>query len=145
VTKQPPDVNLTSEELQLVLGRLIRRLRAENTLPLRHGTVLGRLEREGPLATSDLAQRERMRPQSMAETVKELEQEGLVARAPDPADGRRVLIALTAAGATRIRGNRARRAEWLAQAIARELNGREQATLARATALLQRLADSENA
>ena len=132
----------TSHELQLVLRRLVRRLRAENTLPLRHATVLGLFDREGPLGTSDLAQRERMRPQSMAETVKELEADGLVHRAPDPTDGRRITIALTAEGREKVRSNRARREEWLAQAIARELSGREEETLSRAVGLLRRLADS---
>jgi DNA-binding MarR family transcriptional regulator len=135
-------VSQTSHELQLVLGRLVRRLRAENTLPLRHATVLGLLDREGPLGTSDLAQRERMRPQSMAETVKELEADGLVHRAPDPTDGRRITIALTNEGREKVRSNRARREEWLAQAIERELSGREEETLSRAVALLRRLADS---
>jgi DNA-binding MarR family transcriptional regulator len=132
----------TSHELQRVLGRLVRRLRAENTVPLRHATVLGLLEREGPLATSDLAQRERMRPQSMAETVKELESNGLVQRTPDPTDRRRAYIALTTAGREKIRSNRARREEWLAQAIEQELTPREQDALARATSLLRRIADS---
>ena len=135
-------VSQTSHELQLVLGRLVRRLRAENTLPLRHATVLGLLDREGPLGASDLAQRERMRPQSMAETVKELEADGLVHRAPDPTDGRRVTIALTTEGREKVRRNRARREEWLAQAIARELSAREEETLSRAVVLLRRLADS---
>jgi DNA-binding MarR family transcriptional regulator len=131
-----------SEELRIVLGRLVRRLRAENTIPLRHATVLSRLDSEGPLGTSDLAQRERMRPQSMAETIKELEADDLVYRHADPTDGRRMLIGLTTAGSDLIRRERARREEWLATAIARELTGREQEALARATDLLRRLADS---
>jgi DNA-binding MarR family transcriptional regulator len=136
------DIAAVSEELRLVLGRLVRRLRAENTIPLRHATVLSRLEREGPLGTSDLAQRERMRPQSMAETIKELETDGLVLRHPDPTDGRRMLIALTTTGRELILRERARHEEWLATAIARELTARERETLARATELLRRLADS---
>jgi len=125
-----------------VLGRLVRRLRAESSLPLGHATVLSLLEREGPLATSYLAHRERMRPQSMAETVKELESGGLVRRSADPSDGRRVQIALTAAGREKIRRGRAEREEWLAQAISRELTAREEEALSRAVALLRRIADS---
>jgi DNA-binding MarR family transcriptional regulator len=83
-----------------------------------------------------------MRPQSMGETVKELEADGLVHRAPDPTDGRRVTIALTTEGREMVRRNRARREEWLAQAIARELSAREEETLSRAVALLRRIADS---
>jgi DNA-binding MarR family transcriptional regulator len=142
VAIRPAELSRTSHELQMVLGRLVRRLRAENTVSLRHSTVLSHLERTGPLGTSDLAQRERMRPQSMAETIKELEGDGLVRREADPTDGRRMLIALTAPGRELVRRERARREEWLATAIARELTSREQETLARATDLLRRLADS---
>ena len=142
MANRPAELPRTSHELQLVLGRLVRRLRAENTVPLRHSTVLSRLEREGPLGTSDLAQRERMRPQSMAETIKELEADALVQREADPTDGRRMLIALTAKGRDLVRRERARREEWLATAIERELTTREQETLARATELLRRLVDS---
>jgi len=142
VTNRPAELPRTSHDLQMVLGRLVRRLRAENTIALRHSTVLSHLERAGPLGTSDLAQRERMRPQSMAETIKELEAEGLVLRTADPTDGRRMLIGLTAAGRDLVRRERARREEWLASAIARELTAREQETLAKATELLRRLADS---
>jgi DNA-binding MarR family transcriptional regulator len=142
VSSRPAELPRTSHELQLVLGRLVRRLRAENTVSLRLAAVLSRLEREGPLGTSDLAQRERMRPQSMAETIKELEADELVRREADPTDGRRMLIALTPKGRDLVRRERARREEWLATAIARELTGREQETLARATELLRRLADS---
>ena len=78
----------------------------------------------------------------MAETIKELEADDLVYRHADPTDGRRMLIGLTTAGSDLIRRERARREEWLATAIARELTGREQEALARATDLLRRLADS---
>jgi DNA-binding MarR family transcriptional regulator len=132
-----------SHELRTVLGRLIRRLRAEATLPLRQMTVLARLDREGRQSTSHLAERERMRPQSMAETVKELEAAGLVERRPDPTDGRRQLIDLTESGRRTLSADRSRREDWLARAIESRLTLREQETLVRATALLARLTDEE--
>ena len=52
-----------------MLGRLIRRLRAENRFPLSQGAVLGRLDREGAQSIGDLATAERVRPQSMTQTV----------------------------------------------------------------------------
>ena len=52
----------------MVLGLLVRRLRAEHRLPVSHGAVLGRLERDGPATTSALAAAE-----------------------PDPAGGRRLV------------------------------------------------------
>ena len=43
------------------------------------------------MSVSDLAAAEHVRPQSMAQTVGDLEDEGLVSRRPDPDDRRRAL------------------------------------------------------
>jgi len=129
-------------ELRVVLGRLIRRLRAEHGFSLAQGAVLGRLDREGPQSVSDLAGKERMRPQSMAQTVSDLENEGLVARSPDPGDRRRALISLTAGGRALLTASRQRREGWLERAI-EELPDEDRATVERAVVLLSQLADSE--
>ena len=83
------DTPLLAAELRGVIGQLIRRLRNENLFPLNQASVLGRLDREGPCSVSDLAAAERVRPQSMAQTVGDLEADGLVERSPDPDDRRR--------------------------------------------------------
>ena len=136
------DVSLMASELRVVLGRLVRRLRAEHRFSLAHGAVLGRLDREGPLGTSDLAAAERIRPQSMAQTVSELETDGLIPRRPDPADGRRALLELTDQGRHTLEADRRARDGWLIQAIAESFSEQEQQALARAVPLLRRLADS---
>ena len=136
------DTALTASELRVVLGQLIRRLRAEHRFPLLHGSVLGRLDREGPSSVSDLATAERVRPQSMAQTVGELESDGLVKRSPDPDDGRRAIVELTAAGRETLEADRSRRVGWLVSAI-EELPNEDQEVLARATSILGRLAESE--
>ncbi|HET8565213.1 MAG TPA: MarR family transcriptional regulator [Solirubrobacterales bacterium] len=129
-------------ELRVVLGRLMRRLRAEHGFSLAQGAVLGRLDREGPQSISDLAGKERMRPQSMAQTVSDLEAEAYVARSPDPADRRRALISLTDGGRELLRASRQRREGWLVKAI-EDLPDEDRATVERAVVLLARLADSE--
>jgi DNA-binding MarR family transcriptional regulator len=91
---------------------------------------------------SDLAFAERVRPQSIAQTVTDLESDGLVARAPDPNDGRRALVSLTGAGLTELREDRLRREGWLVRAI-EELPAADQATVERAIVLLRQLADAE--
>src|SRR5436305_7020811 len=96
----------TASDLRVVIGQLVRRLRAEHRFPLTHGSVLGRLDREGPQGVSDLATKERVRPQSMAQTVADLEADGYVARHPDPTDGRRALVELTEAGRTTLQADR---------------------------------------
>ena len=139
---RPPDVALSASELRVVLGQILRRLRAEHQFPISQGTVLARLEREGPATTSALAAAERVRPQSMAQTIAELGAAGLVARSPDPTDGRQILIELTERGRTTLAEERARREGWLASAIESELTAEEQETLLRALPILRRLAQS---
>jgi DNA-binding MarR family transcriptional regulator len=136
------DPALIAAELRDVLGRLIRRLRAEHSFPMAQGTVLGRLDREGAQSVSDLAQSERVRPQSMAQTVGDLEADGLVARRPDPNDRRRALVELTEAGRVALEADRRRREGWLADAIVTQMSADEQALLERCIGLLGRLADS---
>jgi DNA-binding MarR family transcriptional regulator len=135
------DSNLLASELRVVLGRLIRRLRAEHRFPLTHGSVLGRLDREGPLSTVELANAERVRPQSMGQTLSELEAQGLIAREPDESDRRRTQIDLTDAGRAALAEDRKRREGWLSEAIERDFSPAEQDVLARAVRLLERLAE----
>jgi DNA-binding MarR family transcriptional regulator len=135
------DPALVASELRVVLGQLMRRLRAEHGFPLSHGAVLGRLDREGARSVSDLAAAERVRPQSMAQTVGDLEADDLVERRPDPADGRRVLISLTRTGREVLEADRRHREGWLARGIADDLGVEEQRVLRDAVELLRRLAE----
>ncbi len=140
-TAAQSEVARTASELRVVLGQLVRRLRAEHRFPLMHGAVLGRLDREGPQSVSDLAAVERVRPQSMAQVVGDLEADGLVHRRPDPDDRRRALVELTEQGRTTLNEDRRHRVGWLVSAI-EELPPSEREALARATTILRRLAES---
>jgi DNA-binding MarR family transcriptional regulator len=135
-------VTRAASELRIVIGQLVRRLRAEHRFPISHASVLARLDREGPRTTSALAAAERVRPQSMAQTLSELQAAGLVARRPDPLDRRQILIELTDEGQQTLAEDRRRRDGWLTQAIDAELTSEEQETLTRAISLLQRLAQT---
>lgn len=130
----------TASELRLVLGQLIRRLRAERTVPLTQITVLSRLDRVGPGTASALAADSHVRPQSMGETIAEMHRAALVERSPDPTDGRRILVSITDLGRERLAEDRRRREDWLAEAIAAELSDEERKTLASVVPLLGRLA-----
>jgi DNA-binding MarR family transcriptional regulator len=126
------DIAPLAQDLRVVVGQLIRRLRS----------VLGRLDREGPGSVSDLATAERVRPQSMAQTVGDLEDEGMVERRPDPDDRRRALVRLTPAGRSRIEADRAAREGWLVKALD-ELPESDRETIERAVGILGRLADAD--
>ena len=136
------EVPHAASELRIVLGQLVRRLRAEHRFPIGQGVVLSRLDREGPRTTSSLAAAERVRPQSMAQTVAELEAAGLIARRPDPLDRRQTLIDLTEKGRQELIEDRVSREGWLADAIEAKLTAEEQAVLIRAVDLLRRLAET---
>jgi DNA-binding MarR family transcriptional regulator len=135
------DRSLLASELRVVLGQLMRRLRAEHRFSISHGAVLGRLDREGPQSTVDLATAERVRPQSMGQTLGELELQGLISRRPDPTDGRRTLLELTDGGREALADDRRRREGWLAQAIDAGFSDDERAILNQAVPLLARLTD----
>jgi DNA-binding MarR family transcriptional regulator len=135
------DPALLASELREVLGQLVRRLRAQHRFPLAQGTVLGRLDRQGAMGVSDLAAAERVRPQSMAQTVADLESAEMVTRRPDPDDGRRALVELTPHGRATLQADRRDREGWLARAIAEDLDAADRSTLHRCVELLRRLAD----
>ena len=137
-----PEIAPLASELRVVIGQLIRRLRAEqHSFSMSQGAVLGRLDREGPGSVSDLAAAERVRPQSMAQTVADLETAGLVERRPDPDDRRRALASLTEAGTRTLLTSRREREGWLAEEIAK-LGEEDRRTLARAVELIGEFAES---
>jgi len=133
-----------ASELRVVLGKLKRKLREyanKGDLSLSQTAVLGYLHREGASTVTSLARAEGVRPQSMGATVAALQEAGLVSAKPDPADGRQMLLSLTAAARQWIEASRAARDDWLAQSIRSHLSATEQAELAKTTALLRRIVD----
>jgi DNA-binding MarR family transcriptional regulator len=135
------DTTRLASDLRIVLGQLMRRLRVEHRFSLSQGAVLGRLDREGTRSIGDLAIAERVRPQSMTQTISDLEAEGLIARRADPADGRRILVELTEQGRETLAADRRQREGWLALAIDEDLSAQEQRVLTQALPLLRRLAE----
>lgn len=139
-----PGAEQVATQLASVVSRLLRRLRttsSDSLLTPTQRSVLARLDQEGPSTTAALARAEYVRPQSMRLTLGALESQGLVERAPDPADGRKSVMSITAVGRTTLGAVRAAKHNWLAEAIAAELDGAERRTVAEATALLDRLVE----
>ena len=131
-----------ARDLLMGVGLLRRRLRqtpvvGELTFP--ETAALGRLDRGGPAAAADLARAEQISPQSMGATLAELESRGLVKRQPDPHDGRRILLSISATGRRELNRRRNARIEQLTVGLA-DFTESEIEQLAAATPLLQRLA-----
>jgi DNA-binding MarR family transcriptional regulator len=131
-----------ARDLRVLVGRLRRQFRevaGEHDLTPSQMSVLSRLDKEGPATASALAAAERVRPQSMAATLAVLDQRGLVGRRPDPLDGRRQVVTLTAVGRHHVEGDRQAREEWLARALQDRYSETERRTIIEALALLDRL------
>ncbi|MFI5914780.1 MarR family winged helix-turn-helix transcriptional regulator [Dactylosporangium sp. NPDC051541] len=138
-----PSAVRASQAVRAVIGRLRRRIRASGGtegITLSQGSVLARLTDNEGLAVSDLAAIEGVRHQSMAATVSALAALALVERRPDPADGRRQLIALTAEGRHRAEAGRQARGEWLAGELEHKCTEAERQTVIAAMAVLERIA-----
>jgi DNA-binding MarR family transcriptional regulator len=133
-----------ARDLRVVFSRLRRRLKdvgTGNDLTPSQTAVLTRLWKEGASSASALASAERVRPQSMATILTGLDGHGFIRRAPDPKDGRRQVISLTAAGRRRAESDRQVREEWLARAMQERYSERERRAILDALSLMQRLTD----
>lgn len=128
-----------AERLRAVLSRFVRQLRGESSLT--RAAVLSHLERGVATTAVELAALERVRPQSMAATLDALEADGLITRAPDPSDRRRLRVAISLRGKQRIAKARAAKVATLDRAIATRLDRDERKQLGAAITLLERLLD----
>ncbi|WP_412751442.1 MarR family winged helix-turn-helix transcriptional regulator [Krasilnikovia sp. M28-CT-15] len=133
------DATQLAAELRLVLGHLVRRVRADDPTPPGVTAVIGLLGRQGPMTTSELAAARRVRPQSMARTVTQVVEQGLAERGTHPVDGRKAPIVLTQAGREVLEQERTRRADWLARAIEDTLSNDDRESLAHAVDLVRQL------
>jgi DNA-binding MarR family transcriptional regulator len=140
-----PDPGALAADLRLSIGLLLRRLRQIPTgdeLTLSESAALARLDRGGPATAAELARAEQISPQSMGATLGALEARGLIDRAPDPGDGRRMILSVTESGLEVLRHRRNRRTEQLALALSSGFTTAELERLAAAAPLLERLANS---
>ena len=142
---QGPDVTEVAAALRVSIGLLLRRMRQvqpDGELSLPETSALARLDRSGPATSSALAKEEQISAQSMGATLAALEARGLVARRPDPDDGRRAVLSLTGAGRQVLRDKRSARVAQLAQALSGAFTSAELSQLKAAAPLLERLAHS---
>ena len=129
-----------------LVGRRLRRLRADHGVSAAKLSVLGHLYRQGTPATAvELARLETLQPQSLTRIIAELDELGLVARRQDASDRRQILIAITDAGRALLEQDARAQTIWLARAIEAQLTGTEQALLHLAIGLLDRLGGFANA
>jgi len=138
------ELALLAREVREGVGRLNWRMRSEVDSRAPGPAVLAvlsRLYRGGTQTPGELAEAERIHPQSLTRILAGLVSRGLVSRTADPGDGRRSLIEITTEGLRELRGYSVERERWLAEAVERELSGTERELLRLAAGLLVRLAE----
>jgi DNA-binding MarR family transcriptional regulator len=131
-------------QLKAALGRIYRQLRltrASGGLTMPESSALALLDRNGAMTAAALAKLEGITPQSIGVTLAALEEQGLVEKHRDPADGRRVILSLTASGRELTERRRSARAEQLARALEAGFTPDERRELLAAIPLLERLAE----
>jgi len=141
-----PDGELGAELMKAMI-RLRARLRSESApedtrWSWSQITTLSRIHELAPTTITELANREHVRRQSMAETVAALKVGKLVSTRPDPDDARKSLVDVTPAGRELARGVPLARESWLDATIDDLLTDREQQVLKQAIRLLNRIAES---
>ena len=137
------DVELPSR-LRLAITRMARRLRQEAGTDLGPSQLaaLATIGRHGPLAPSELADRERIRRPTATRVLGRLVDADLVERIPDPTDGRSAIVTATPQGRALLRRLRQRKTAYLARRM-RELPSEDVEALARAAAVLERILEGE--
>lgn len=98
VAPGPPSLLYVVKQLELVTRSLLdEALRPAGVTTLQY-TALTVLARRDETTSADLARLSFVRAQSISDLVAGLDRRGLIARTPDPANRRRLLIRLTPAG-----------------------------------------------
>jgi DNA-binding MarR family transcriptional regulator len=126
----------------LGLARELRNLGAEDGLTPTQTSVLGLLERKGPLRASEIAVREALNPTLVSRVLGGLEASGYLLRAPDADDARASRIEVSASGRALAVAVRARRTRWLEQRLD-DLNAGQVERLLAALPALRALAGQE--
>ena len=131
------DIELAAR-LRLAITRTARRLRQESGTDLGPSQVaaLATIERQGPLAPSQLAERERIKRPTATRILARLAEAGLVVRIPDPSDGRSAIVSISPDGRALLRRLRQRKTAYLAKRL-RELPDQDVRALARAAEVLE--------
>ncbi|MFD5451260.1 MarR family winged helix-turn-helix transcriptional regulator [Streptomyces sp. NPDC127100] len=139
-----PDIRETANRLRMAIGAFKRRIQEVTTvdeLTNPQLTALSRLDRLGPMTTSDLARREQITPQAMGATIASLEELGLVSRSPDATDRRRSTLSLTPDGRMAVHSGRNAVVDKVTAVLEDTFTTADIETLSAAAPLIERLAE----
>jgi DNA-binding MarR family transcriptional regulator len=141
------DLTAEARALRAGITRLQRRMRAargDMRIGLSAYSSLACIFEHGPISAGELAESERLQPQSLTRILARLEQEKFISRAQDKADLRRARLLITPRGIQFLHRNALDQEAWLGRAIAKTLTSSERAMLQIAAQLLDRVAASSD-
>jgi DNA-binding MarR family transcriptional regulator len=138
--------DLSASELRVAVGRIARRMRQlyathDDVVSFTETAVLSRLNSDGPSSPSVLAGREQVTAQAITQVVNLLERREFITRRPDPNDGRRTIVAISAAGEAVLADREQVVHRRLLHALDR-LSSAERRRLAETIPLLERIAEA---
>jgi len=140
------DPELLAGRLRLAITRTARRLRQEagSELSPSQAAALATIERHGPLAPSELAERERIKRPTATRVAANLEAAGLISREADPDDARGARLRITPAGRALVQRLRRRKTAFLAKRLS-ALSADEIEALDRAAEILEGILEEDPA
>lgn len=135
--------------LGIALARIQARIKQESSPSLAGITpsqvaMLKRLADSKGLSVTELAAAEHVSQQAITQRLALLKPTGYVIQDKDPRDARRKIVTITRTGIRALTDMAELEQSWLAEAVDK-LSPDDQATLARATAIMERLAGSDRA
>lgn len=135
-----PDPELVAQ-IRRGATRLARRLRLERpeeSLSPTKLAVLAHIRRWGPATPGEIANSERLRPQSLTRALADLEAEEMITRQRNELDRRRYVLEITPAGRLALAQDMDARDAWLAEALS-EFSETERQVLYLAGGLMDRI------
>jgi DNA-binding MarR family transcriptional regulator len=136
----PSDLEQQSSELVVQAARLVRAVRRRIGQPAGI-RILALLDESGSLGVTALAEADRSSQPTVSGAVRQLGQQGWVAKRADPSDARRALVELTPKGRQRLLEARRDNGRAVAERLAR--TGHTADDVARAVAVLRDVMDEQ--
>lgn len=134
-----------ASQLRPLLARLTRKLRklspVDTVLSQTERSVLVLLDQGGEYLSVELAEIEKITPQSMGQLLNNLVSLDLITKTVSPADKRKIIISISKNGQEMIEKVRNERNEWLSMAISQACTEEDQKILLAAIGPLTKLVD----
>jgi len=136
----PSDLEQQSSELVVQAARLVRAIRRRVGHPAGI-RILALLDDLGPLGVTAIAEADRSSQPTISGAVRQLVDEGLVGKEPDPSDARRSVVELTPKGRQRLTDARRDNGKAVAERLAR--TGHTADDVAQAVSVLRDVMDEQ--